>query len=302
MNKSILSRSGISIERLVAFSAIYRGGSIVKAAHNDSNRQSLLSRQLGELEKALEVRLFRREKKKLIPTKAARELFLLLQEFGSALDQMVVRERKGKQLFQIAASRHVLDIFVVGGLGTLSSQLPQFRWTIRSGNTVDLCKWVKNGELDLVIVRQDSDLDGLAIQPFAKMEYALAVHRSLLPEKSAAGIDLLAQLPIVTLWSEGRYVQGLETMAHRLGFNLNIVAELASFELIFKTLEQNPFAAILPRVIAVRLPSETYALIEDDVISSLTRSLVVAYRRGTQNEHRIREIIKLLEIKEKNRH
>jgi DNA-binding transcriptional LysR family regulator len=77
MNAEILSRSGFSLNRLADFSAVAGAGSIVGAARGDVERQSLLSRQIRELEESFNAELVRRKGRGLVLTEAGRELAAL---------------------------------------------------------------------------------------------------------------------------------------------------------------------------------------------------------------------------------
>ena len=63
MFKKLLSQRGISLDRLRNFAAVAESGSIARVADGDPVRQSLISRQIGELEEFFGVELTRRRGK-----------------------------------------------------------------------------------------------------------------------------------------------------------------------------------------------------------------------------------------------
>lgn len=61
MFQNLFSRSGFSMERLASFCAVADAGSIARVADKDPTRQSLISRQIRELETFFGVELVRRK-------------------------------------------------------------------------------------------------------------------------------------------------------------------------------------------------------------------------------------------------
>ena len=77
MNLSILAKTGFLLDRLAGFCAVAGAGSIVGAARGDAVRQSLLSRQIRELEEFFGTELVRRQGRGLVLTAAGVELAAL---------------------------------------------------------------------------------------------------------------------------------------------------------------------------------------------------------------------------------
>ena len=69
MFEELLSRRGLSFDRLRALVEVTQSGSIARAAEGDPNKQSQYSRQLKELEEFFGIELTQREGKNLEPGK-----------------------------------------------------------------------------------------------------------------------------------------------------------------------------------------------------------------------------------------
>jgi DNA-binding transcriptional LysR family regulator len=74
MFENLFSIGGLSIDRLKSLIDVAEMGSIARVADGDPSRQSLISRQIGELESFFGVELTKRKGKGLEFTEAGREL------------------------------------------------------------------------------------------------------------------------------------------------------------------------------------------------------------------------------------
>src|SRR5262245_19337050 len=80
---------GLSLERLTSFLTVVDAGGIARAAPGQPVRQSQLSRQLGELERALGVALFQRGTQgPRVPSAAGAELARLVRDLSRGLDDV----------------------------------------------------------------------------------------------------------------------------------------------------------------------------------------------------------------------
>ncbi len=70
----IFSKNGVSLGRLQTLAEVLQAGSFALAARGDTNRATLISRQMTELEEALGIKLLDRTRKPFQPTPAALRL------------------------------------------------------------------------------------------------------------------------------------------------------------------------------------------------------------------------------------
>jgi len=94
MYQKLLSQSGFSMERLATFCAVADAGSIVSAAKGDLSRQSLMSRQIRELETFFGVDLVRRVGRGLELTDTGRELAAIGRQNFKGLADYAARCRQ----------------------------------------------------------------------------------------------------------------------------------------------------------------------------------------------------------------
>ena len=74
MFEEMLSRKGLSLDRLHNFCLVAEKGGIAKAVGNDLSRQALISRQISELEAFFGIELTRRRGKSIEITQAGMDL------------------------------------------------------------------------------------------------------------------------------------------------------------------------------------------------------------------------------------
>ncbi len=91
MFANLFAERGLSLDRLKTLIEVGAAGSIAAAAHGDSARQSLYSRQIKELEEFFGVELTCRRGKVLTLTEAGRELARLAGESMRRLDDFLSR-------------------------------------------------------------------------------------------------------------------------------------------------------------------------------------------------------------------
>ena len=134
---------GISIDRLRSFCAVVEHGSITSAVGDDPVRQSQFSRQIKELEQAMEVRLFERRNRRLIPTAAGRSLALLTQRYFDAVLAICRESTTERRKLTVVAGDSVLEGFIMPRFGRLQSCIQTTFSTSRTKPQPKLCRSCK---------------------------------------------------------------------------------------------------------------------------------------------------------------
>lgn len=273
----VFAPKGLSIERLRSFCAIVDAGSMVDAAGGDPGVQSQFSRQIKDLQLALGVELFIKDGKYLRPTVAGQKLAVLTNGYFDAVADLQAATTGDSPVLTVGAGESVLRWVVFPALPEVLSAADRFTLEFRNYRTDDVVDRIKTGRLDIGIIRADAVQDAFAALPFVSLEYALVVPRSLLPEKSAAGIRHLGRLPVAVLASEGQFAQSASELASRNGLKLDVRIRAESFSLLIESLMSLDLAAFVPKPSLKEFPSERFAVIELDGIERLTRQLRVVY-------------------------
>ena len=275
MKLPLLGQKGLSIERLRAFCAVVETGSVIGAADGDPIRQSQISRQIKELEDALDVKLFERVNRRLIPTNLGRELAVMTVSYFSGIAELTRLERQHGELIRIAAAESVLSAFIVPRFDRIREALPEFRFALRQCSTDEATQMLRTGRADVAIVRDTAHIEGLDAVSLGLARYRLAIPRGMLPGGQKEGLQRLNGLSMGALSGTGEFNRMLSGILATAGVNVRIIAESETFATLRELVLTGALAAVLPEWSARSLPTESVAIIALPEFDELNRKLVV---------------------------
>lgn len=157
----------MNLKQLEAFQAIMLSGSTTAAAERLGLSQSAISRLLAQLEEALGLRLFTREKGRLIATQEAEAL---LQDVQGLMDSAQCLRRHAEQLRLGGFKRRLLKVAVPSTLATalmpaLAQQFMQIHrdvvLEVVSGSYSDAERALLGRDADIGLVRLPTAMPGL---------------------------------------------------------------------------------------------------------------------------------------------
>jgi DNA-binding transcriptional LysR family regulator len=253
----LLSRRGVSLERLQSFLAVADAGGMARAAPGEPVRQSQLSRQVKELEAALARELFERRGRTLTLTAAGRALQRVVRELGTGLDDVASTE--GVQHVSLAAGDSTLQWLILPRLGNLRAALHGVVLSVgafSAGETVDA---LKGHEVDLGVLRARDAAGDLTTTRVGSVSYAVfhAVGRKGLPlavPSTERGLDrALALLGKPTLRCE-------------------------SFPQVAQAVRSGAFAGVLPLFARAVFPREEFQATTPAALETAATPLAVAWR------------------------
>ncbi|QQL45334.1 LysR family transcriptional regulator [Sulfuriroseicoccus oceanibius] len=157
MFDSLLSRHGLSIDRLHNFLRVAEAGSIADAADRDPSRQSLFSRQIRELEEFFGAQLTRRVGHGLEITEAGEELAVIIRSQFSALEAFAAKAHDIRRTLTVGAGASVVEWLLAPSLGEWSEILgPRFDWKLSNVRSAEGVEQLRTGKLDFLVVRDDA--------------------------------------------------------------------------------------------------------------------------------------------------
>ena len=279
MPSEVVLRNGFSLERLMTLCAVVDAGSIVSAAGPNVSRQSQFSRQIKELEAAMDRPLFVREGKALRPTECGQHLARLARTFVGAVDELAKADARRPETLSIVAGEGVLRWLVVPQLHVLRQLVPPVNGLVHSLNTEGTVREVTLGKMDLGIVRADAPSEGLEAQSLGWTRYTLVVPRSLLRTRNADEIFEGRPIPFAELSGGGQLASAAAAIAREAGVSLNRVLHAETASLLLAAVESEQSAAFLPSQAVAHLPSERFALIGLPGADRLRRELKLIWSR-----------------------
>ena len=192
MFEELFSSSGLSLDRLRGFLEMADAGSIAKAAQGDLNRQSLISRQIRELEEFFGVELTVRRGKSLALSEAGQRLQLLIRGQFHDLSDFRRQQLKQQRIFSIGAGASVLEWLVLPAASSIREALGSCCLKFSSRRSLELVEAVRDGQLDFAIVREDALPEGALRSRIAKMTFQLCYHPQLLAGVGRGGKEKVA--------------------------------------------------------------------------------------------------------------
>ena len=277
MYKELLSRRGLSLDRLHNFCLIADAGGIAKAAKGAPGKQSLYSRQIRELEEFFGVELTRRRGRRVALTEAGNSLARLIREQLQALVEFKHSCRSQPVPLTIVAGNSVLEWAVSQRLPKLCADLPNVQVTLISRRTDDIRRDLLDLKADLGILRQNAIAPRLKNRPFCVQAYALFVPAQLagnLSDKQV--VAKLDTLPLA-LVAGGTFRVNFLTAASRVSLAPRIIVSCSSFTQAATLVETGSFATVLPTLAACRITMKSCRVIQLPFLERQSRKLVIAW-------------------------
>ena len=202
------------IDRLRAFLAIHRSGSVTEAAKDLHMSQPAVTQQLRALEAVTGRRLFRRLPRGVEPTPAGREL---AEQVSTHLD--AVEEAWGQWLGTMDPETNPLagaTVFLGGPSEFIASRvLPalapllgsQVRLRVRVGDDATIVTALRARELDLAVLTTQIDVRGIETERLAREEFVLVAAPDVAAELGGVrsgkrGARQLEHLPLLAYAEE----------------------------------------------------------------------------------------------------
>ena len=144
------------LNRLKVFYYIYAGKSVVDAARHLNITQSAVSQQLKKLEGELQVHLFTRLHKRLVPTPAAESLYGVLQPFFQNLEDEIRSISEGREIptgnLRIGAPVEFGKTYFPAIIASFRKEFPAVSFSLSLGDPSVLIPQLSRGELDFAMV------------------------------------------------------------------------------------------------------------------------------------------------------
>lgn len=281
MSETLLSLSGLSLDRLRNFCQIADAGSLTKAARGDAGRMALFSRQMKELETFFGVTLRKRKGKGIVFTEAGRRLAALSREQFAGLEDFRRSCRDIPVEISIASGNSRLEWLLLPKAAELRKALPGVRLRVLSQRTRDIVDGLMQQSLDFGLIRADALRPGLRSEKVRVEAYSLFVPRRLAPGLTSANMrKRIGDLPIATSIG-GQFREQLETDAEKAKWPLNIEVSCSSFTQAARAVESGGCAGVLPDVAIAQFDPAKVTRFELPFLKGYIRPLVLAWHPRT---------------------
>jgi len=189
MFQELFARGGLSLDRMRGLLEMAEAGSIAKAAPDDPSRQSLISRQIRELEEFFETELTVRRGKSLGLSLAGERLVALIREQFRDLSDFQLDQNNQCKSFAIGAGASMIEWLVIPALGEIRATLGVASLRLASMRSREVVEAVRDGRIDFGIVREDSLAEDALSLPLAKVSFPLCVPEKLAGKRRDKELD-----------------------------------------------------------------------------------------------------------------
>lgn len=173
------------LNRIKVFYFTFQALSVAKAANELNITPSAVSQALGKLEAELNVQLFTRLHRKLIPTTAGHQLFDTISPFIHELKNQVQEIQKSRDvpsgLIKIGSPIEFGKSYFPGRFACFRDKYSEVIFSLKLGGPVQIFPLIENGDLDFALVdifltREQvlGDLGKYSIEPLIEEEVVLA--------------------------------------------------------------------------------------------------------------------------------
>ena len=225
--KSIFSKTGVSVERLQVLENVVKKGSIHVAANNDPTKQSLISRQIGELEKGLGLTLLDRKKKPHTPTPDAKRLADSCGRFLREVEGISAEASGLQRPITVGAGEVVIREFLIPKIGKRKKGQKLVPWVMRNLTSRKIQEGLEAEWLDVGIASGIEASGSVDVKELETYGYKLLLPDGEKPDQS--GWKRLEVLPVVILEGGSRFRRFLEDCEKEHGVRLTYAAECTSY-------------------------------------------------------------------------
>jgi DNA-binding transcriptional LysR family regulator len=242
MFEKLLSRRGLSFDRLRNFASVVDSGSISRVADGDPVRQSQISRQIGELEEFFGIELMRRRGKGLEATEAGIELARQIRISLQGLEDFQAAAVEQPLEYRFAAGNSVIEWLVVPKLAELRKRIPGLVVHLFDERSRDVVAGLMDHCYDFGVLRKTAVKRPLRFRPLRKIGYALFVPRGWAVNSDS---DVFGKLPLAATFG-GEFLEELENAASAGKKDLRVTHYCASFTQAARLVQSGAAAAVLP--------------------------------------------------------
>lgn len=256
----------MNIKKLKCFRAVVIHGSLVAAASVMNLSQPATSRMISTLEDELKLKLFKREKRRLVLTPEGKEFYRETEKILANLDDLprIVREIKAgdTRTLRIVALARLANSLVSPALARFVTEHPDQRFSVDVRGHRDIEQWVAGRHYDIAVaLTKPCNHPSVIQRPFFDTDAMVMVPRghplekldSVTPEQMA-GHDIIALAPGL------RPRFQMEEIFHSAGIDLDCKIETTSSVMACQMVVEGLGVTIIDRLAAMAMDQNRFSL------------------------------------------
>lgn len=290
----LFSLQGLSLDRLRSFLAFADAKSIVRAAGGDAVRQSLISRQIRELEEFFGAELVRRQGRGLALTEAGRRLAVLTREQFGSLSEFAQEAKAMPASLGIVAPNSIATWMLMPRLGQIRRRLPHHRLHLQHEATPAIIRGVLEGRHDIGFLRETSLPRTVGRKAVGGASFALFVPKALASRLDAKEAASWLRLPLA-LPIGGALRESVDLFATKHGVALAPALTCDSYIQAAAAVESGAVASVLPDIAAETLARRSVVrIIVPELSVRSLRTFMIWSKRAAATRHSVQEAVEAL--------
>jgi DNA-binding transcriptional LysR family regulator len=277
MFSKLLLKQGLSLERLNSFYLVYKNGGISKTAPNDPIRQTLIGRQIRELESFFETKLTNKKGKIISLNVQGIELGNIISKLGLLLGDFKAKCSNTQVRIKISSGGTLMDQVVAPKMSVLTHEFPQYLFHFTNRYTQATLEGLHNQTIDFGILWKEEELlSGFKKIFLGDYTYRIYIPKKLIPHKKELSIETLNDIPLVYIKH-----RNLESL---LPFDKAKKLVIASEnEYVFQLIESENYAGILPFLWGRHLDKSKFTSLKHPSLNPIQRKVYLCYNPSLQN-------------------
>lgn len=207
-----LSAKGVSLERLLSLCAVAEEGGVIAAAGGDPTRQSLISKQVRELEEALGVVLLDRRVRPRVLTPAGEDLMCCFREFAGNFENRIRNEKGRGEIVRVGAGESVILWLLIPWFSKMRDAVSlQFEFSKMQSR--EALEAVASGRVDLAFHSGKHERKDLESREVRNYGMRLVAKPGVLAGRGMISWSKLPVIPLVFLAGRGEVASLVENLA-----------------------------------------------------------------------------------------
>ncbi len=239
-------RKGVSLERLQTLRYVVEAGGIMAAAKGDPNRQSLISRQIGELEGALGIALLDRKARPHRPTPEAVRLADSCARFARDVEELAAEAVGNSLPIRVGAGELVIREVLIPWIGGRRKSVDSVSWVMRNLTSREIQEELAAERLDVGLSAGLDASGTVKVKDVAGYGMKLVLPEGMKPVKD--GWRLLKDLRVTVLEGDGSFRRFLRGLEAGQGDRLRVGAECTSYPQAVDLAEAAGWAVFVPEL------------------------------------------------------
>jgi DNA-binding transcriptional LysR family regulator len=240
----VFSKNGVSLERLRSLERVVRAGSIALAAKGDPIAQSLISRQLGELEKVMGFELLDRSKKPYAPTAAGQRLAGSCARFVREVEEAAMEAQGQQRPIAVGAGELVIRQLLIPWIGKKHRATMAHSWSMQNLTSSKVQEGLEAERLDIGIATGLESTGNVEVVDLESYGVKLVLPQHQKPDKT--GWNCLTNLPLVVLGGDGKFRSFLADCEREHVLKFKIAAICTSYPQAVDLAEATGSAVFVP--------------------------------------------------------